>query len=236
MAGPLLAFYEVLVKPKSVPLAGYVAWYDASQIVGFADAASLTSWADASGNGHTLINAPGASHPTYYSSTGAKLVNGLPAVWFDHASQTGMYNSAGFGSALSQPFSVAVVAKVTNNTQDCNITDGGPTNDCALGVASSTFEMFAGSLLNDGASDANLHLFAGVYNAGSSVLYIDGSSVASGAAGSNALNQFLLGNANTGTGLAMSGPICEALVYHSALSSGQVSSLRTYAQTKWGTP
>ena len=80
------------------PLAGYTAWWDASQITGFADGASLTSWADESGNGYAMTPNVWAA-PTYYKTTSAKLVNGKPAVWFD-GSTTGM----ALGTTGSPPY------------------------------------------------------------------------------------------------------------------------------------
>ena len=61
------------------PVGGYIAWYDASQIVEVADGDSLATWADLSGNGYDLSSARYAA-PTYYSKTSEYLVNGLPIV------------------------------------------------------------------------------------------------------------------------------------------------------------
>jgi hypothetical protein len=44
---------------------------------------------------------------------------------------------------------------------------------------------------------------------------------------------------NTGSwGIATSDnpPVCEVIVYPSALSAGSIATLRGYAQAKWGTP
>ena len=71
-----------ITPPPTAPVAGYSAWWDATQITGIADGAALATWPDASGNGYPFTAAAG-HQPTYYKTTAGKLIHGNPAVWFD---------------------------------------------------------------------------------------------------------------------------------------------------------
>lgn len=225
------ARHLLVSRPAAVlpPVAGYVAWYDSSQITGLADGAALTSWPDASGNGHTLTQS--TSGTIYYSSTAAKLINGKPAVWF--TSQTGS-NMVSAAFAINQPFTVFAVFGLDDWGYAVQSANG----NVFIGVStlSGMWTMNAGAYLTGlGATLNNApHLLSGVYNGASSILAVD-STQYSGNPGSNAMGNIVLGSVVSGNS-GITGPLTEVLIYPSALSPANVASVSSYLKTKWGTP
>jgi hypothetical protein len=223
--GPLTLTSTGVKSPP--PVAGYTAWWDASQITGHADNTSLTSWADSSGNSHNLTTVDGTA-PIYYASTAGKTVNGLPAVWF---ASGGLYTAA---MTLNQPFTIAAVCESTVVGGAYGVV-GGNGGNTGLSLISGPFRLYAGNTLAATVpGDTNLHAAFGVANGGSSVVQVDSTST-SGNAGSNFLassSAVYLGELSAST-YPWSGPICEVLIYPSALSGAQISSLLSYFQAKW---
>src|SRR5438105_1853536 len=87
LARPCPRRQHLIAAGASSPLAVVtpVQWLDAMQISGVADAVVLDEWPDMSGLGqHAASGQAGGSavRPIYYKTNSAKLVNGLPAVWF----------------------------------------------------------------------------------------------------------------------------------------------------------
>jgi hypothetical protein len=214
------------------PVAGYTAWYDATLITGVADGAALSSWPDSSGNGHTLTQATGANQPTYYKTTTAKLLNGQPAVWFN-AGQ--VMATTGMG-VLAQPCTFVFVAECLNggsvpvlfNTGSGNVLVYVNTTVWTVNAASA-----AATTLTPGTS---LHFGAVVLNGASTVVYQDAASQTVNP-GSNTWGQTTLLGANSAAAAnPWSGPVGEFIIYPSALTSGQISSLYSYVQAKWLTP
>lgn len=215
----------------SLPVAGSAAWYDASQITGQADGSALATWADLSGNGHTLTQASPASQPIYYSSTAANLVNGLPAVSFNGGPGIA---SAPFAAPLSQPFTICCVWNTTAISGAYNYAID--SDSALLGIGSGVFAIWAtGGFVGNAGGSVGLHQHIGVYDGASSAIYTDGALGATGSPGGGNLTMLDLG-AGAQHGGAAHGLIPEVIVYPFALTSPQMTSIHDYLKTKWGTP
>jgi hypothetical protein len=231
-------------------ISGCQYWYDASQITGVADNTALASWSDLSGNGYTLIQ-PGAAKPTYFKTTGAKLVNGLPAVWYVAASSqvmstTAVPNIIGAGNtytafAVAQPASnpagAAAVASqiITANPTYFNATRlSGSICAVARNTGSTPFIGSAGSATigqpfrTGSIVDATPEVICRSAGVAGTPTAITGTS----ANGGVAIN---IGGA-PGAAAYWDGAICEAFFYRGLLTASQITSVELYLQNKWGTP
>ena len=222
------------------PVAGYTAWFDASQITGQADNTALSSWPDLSGNGNNLSQATGAAQPTYYSSTAGKTVNGKPAVWFDG---TDDWMSAAGSFTFSQatvfvvgyPSSAGTVAMVGSDTANgplefrANSSDGlDVLKQNVANLASSTGTITTGTQ----------HLVAVTIDqtGGAVTFYIDSTAAESHTGLSFSMGTGDLRVGSQALGEFWNGPIAELIVYTSVLNSTDVATNRADLKAKWGTP
>lgn len=230
------------------PVAGYVAWYDASDLASITESGGAVSqWNDKSGNGHHVSQSTAAQKPT----TGTRTQNSLNVIDFQGT------NSGGSDDTLevtgrtiaSQPGTVFLVAKGDGgHTNNQGFIDGG-----APSSSSSTrwvvymdtpgalkWAVYAGSgpISSVAGVDNVAHQFTAIVNGASSSLRIDGSSVASGNAGSNNLtNGIRFGSYQTGNPQGnLDGWIAEVIIYPSALGSTDRDAVEAYLKAKWGTP
>jgi hypothetical protein len=228
------------------PPGGYAARWDASQITGVADGAALASWPDLSGNAHDL-SASGANRPTYYKTTSANLMNGQPTLLFDGANS--MMRDTSPYVTPAQPYTICAACRPTSSFN---------TNyETVVGSASFTAAMIdpaanKWAAMNDvsqitGSATAALGQSTGVigvFNGGSSSVWVNGTSVGSGNLGATALNGLIVGARSGASPPPLSptansywrGLIGEVLIYPSALSAGNITSVTTYFHSKWGTP
>jgi Concanavalin A-like lectin/glucanases superfamily len=215
------------------PVAGYVAWYDATKITGQADNTPLSSWLDLSGNGNNLsLN---LTAPTYYSSTAGKLFNGKPAVWFasNELKTTTLVT-------VPQPLTFfMMVAYTGGGTTSWEYVIDGVLNDITLGLNAGNYGLFAGGgWISDTTTPApengTLHNQCGIYNGATSTIFVDGISRVTGGTGTNGLDNFLIGGVSNSA--IFNGAIAEILVYPSALSTVNRQSVESYLRAKWGTP
>lgn len=228
------------ITPVGPPVASQSAWWDASQITGVSDGALLASWPDSGGTGHTLSQGTAANQPTYYSTTAGNLVNGLPAVWF-----AGNQYLTLSGLTVPQPWTVFYVANNTDTTLGHSpLIFESATPNLSFGIQHAgtnvNLELNAGnSLLLLVSSGAGLHCNFLTANGASSLVQQDGASTTgnAGTAGMGPGNTFQMSRINSGgSSVGWSGPICEMAVYPRALTTVERSTLRGYAQGKWGTP
>jgi len=226
-------------------------WWDASQITGLADGAAVTSWPDASGLGRPQHPSTlGRTPPTYYKTTSAKLVNGLPAVWVDKT-QTGMAPpSEQYVSATDGSYSVYVVAH-GDGTTDAQAPAGAdelnPTTrfyrivlEPALTVTVFNNAGTAYTISGGTPSSVAVNVFS---------LAVDGTGLAAQAwlngvsQGTAALTGPLskldslpaLGDYGDGFHSPLGGPVCEMILYSTAHDPSTQASVYAYLKQKWGT-
>ena len=222
--------------PATSPtVAGYQGWWAADKITGQGDNTALATWPDGSGNGHDLTQATGAQQPTYYKTTVGKTVNGRPAVWFGG---TGVMATAAW--TLAQPFTVVMVLQLSSTAAvsvPYSTNAGTVYADTNAGATSWTLAMGGTAGGQNFTIGTTLHFLVAIGNGASDALQQDGTQQSYSTVGSSGLSgAFLVGGFNTAGANSWPGPICEAIVYPSALSAANISALRSYAQAKWGTP
>jgi hypothetical protein len=227
----MLAARRSLIQAKVAPVPSSFAWWDASQITGQGDNTTLATFPDFSGNGRPLT----CSGLTYYKTTGAKLVNGLPAVWWNG----GVANNGHATLTFAQPFTIAFVFQSNSAANQSLLSDNVADFLVSLNIAAGQYRYGAGTNVTPSQStDTNLHSLIVVFNGASSTWTLDGiTSSPSNAGGAGSANRLVyIGyNGNSGTN-PFSGPIPETSIWASAFTAGQISEEYHYLKAKWGTP
>ena len=230
--------------PQSI--SGLQVWYDAQYVHGVADGTQMTFWPDRSGhNVNALTSATlGDTIPTYYSTTSAQLFNGHPCWQFD-----GNRNIMVIPVPATWATGALIVvgaATYTTNTVVPFLYDGGGWSIGYWLYSGPLYEADAGNNGGTGALEYNMgnlptrnRFFATILNGVNSFLFLDGSTVSTGNAGSISEpggNNFCIGSVSEGAGYRLQGPIAEILVYSPPPTPSQISQLHTYEASKWGVP
>ena len=230
------------------------AWYDANGFTGLADGAHLTIWPDLTANGNdlTVITIGGAPpFPTYYKTTPANLINGLPAVWFPRVASYSasissspnyiLTNSSGSFTAFTVFLVNTFYPGQRSSIFGQNTGNNGfrPTfctvnSTTFLPGASIDTARDASSTVSTGAA----HVLVSQGNAGANswLVQLDGSATTGTltSALATAASQIFIGSTTSGS--YFDGAVGECFVYSSALSSGQIATVLAYLRGKWGTP
>ena len=96
--------------------------------------------------------------------------------------------------------------------------------------------MYRGNGLTSTNIDKTMRMFTLVYNSTSSSLGIDGTDVATGNAGTDSPTGLTLGAGYYAGASFADVDICEILIYGSALSTADRTSIENYLSNKWSTP
>jgi hypothetical protein len=222
--------------PTIPPVAGYTIWYDASQMTGLADGAKVATWADVTGP-NTLTQATPANQPAYFKTTAANLINGHPAVKFDGTTSF-MVGPASQPVDHPQPVSFVFVCQpvAVPSGNAPLLVDNAYTGTYAVAAV---WGQYAGAN-----ASTSLPVTAGTSYFLVSILNGATSTMTANATTSAAINPGTLGYATSSQFQVAKSPsniyfsvlIGEMLAYPFLLSPAQITSLRTYAQSKWGTP
>lgn len=198
--------------------------------------ALVATWEDMTANNRDLANIFGDGYSPRYRAAVAAL-GGKPALQFDG----GDFLSVGF-SALTQPYSVAVIGALTGWVNGSVMGLAGGVVD---GARSDIFAYndnkwygFAGSSLGapSPAVNANGHLWILDVNGGSSTLRLDGVAVATGAIGSQVLSGLIVGSLFS-LNFPMSGHLAMVGIKASGLlTSAERNALLAGSQAFYGTP
>ena len=205
-------------------------WLRADAIQGLADGDPVGTWPDSSGLARDATQSTAAQKPTYRASRAA--FSGKPVLEFDTVDDC---IASAFGATLSQPNTFFVVAKVgATGAQRFMIDGDGVGGRHAIFQESVTrWQYYAGSLVDDGASDTSVHIFQATFNGASSVLRVDGASGTTGNTGADSIIGVILGAQQVGTS-NFGGDIAEVMVYNAALSLDQINGLGLYLAAKYG--
>jgi Pectate lyase superfamily protein len=207
--------------------------YRADQITGVADATAISAWPDSSGNGFPLAQATGANQPTFYKTTAAKLINGLPAVWFDGTDDQMQNTSV---PTLVQPVTLVAVCAYTSFTDTpIVVADLTPASEVALAsTAAPLFEAYGGAVLSAGTpTNAATYIQVGVFNGANSLLRANGTALASGNAGSNGFQGGIILGASASISQWFTGAICHVILFPFALTVAQCQAVEAYLTNKW---
>jgi hypothetical protein len=219
----------------AAPRAGYTLWWKADAITGVADNTGLAAWPDASANHYDLAQATGANQPTYYKTTPAKLLNGLPTVQFNGTTHS-MATGVGVANTGAPSTGFGVVQTNATSAFQQILSAAGAFNWLYL---SSAYEIDGNtSGIAGGAVTTAWHCLAWQLQpgAGTTILRRDGTQVASGTTISNSTltNPTLTMSAGSHF---LNGAIAEIVLYNNnALSLADIQANEAYLKTKWGTP
>lgn len=158
---------------------------------------TLSSWRNNGSAGNALVQAGGtALEPTYRSSVAA--LNSKPAIQFDGSGGAGnadyLYINSSDTATQSQPLTFGVVVKLDTTADQRIITcEGSAATRNIVDVASGAWRGHAGSGISGGTANTNGHLIVFKSNGASSVLRLDGTTLASGNAGSQGMDGIVMG-------------------------------------------
>lgn len=186
----------------------------------------LNLWYDQSGNGNTM-NAAGVSTAISLTALngkpGATLTGGVAT--FQHQTtpvyaQPLTYNCIGYRTGA-----VATAGMWGDDLQQTGIYPYVTTGTCTI---------YAGTLsATVPCSNGVMHCLTGVFNGSSSSLTVDGTTTSGLSPGAGGNTGFRLGNVG---GNAFTGTVSEALVWNSALSAANITTLGANQKAYWGTP
>lgn len=209
----------------AIPTSGLHMRLRADEITGLSNGDPVATWPDISGNGRDATQATSGKRPTWQSAG----VNGRPAVRFTLASS--QYMATASWTELAQPNTVVVVASISASSYICDgIADGYRHAIFAI----SGMSIFAGSSVSGSVSmPAAASVWTGVYNGASSLLRRNGTTVASGNAGTNGLTGLTIGSRFNGAQNS-NDYICEVLVYDRLLTSDERALVEGLLIADWG--
>jgi len=196
-----------------IPSGSPIGHWSANTIEGLSDGDNVTTWLDQSGNSNDLTQGVGGSQPTYETNE----LNGLPMVKFDGVD---FMQVALAGGALTQPFSIFVVAKWWAAPRyNYFLTDGDDAvNRAALYMNANTpvrWGIYAGVNLTWGGGNADqvARIWSCLFNGAASNCRISGTDEI-GNAGTKVLDGFTIGAAQDGSAPARV-MVAEVIIYDS---------------------
>lgn len=189
--GGLTGGYQPVNRINPIGLATWQAvyWADSTAWSNPGDAQLCSTWSDLSGNAYDLT-AAGTQRPTFYKASSD--VGGRAGLTFAAASSTRL-QSASFGAALTQPYTLIVVGNT--NGAVMQLIDGKTAGGRAT-IRSNTTNWICvagGSNASAGTYGTTKHLFMGVFNGASTKMYIDGTAGSAASGGTNTYDGVTLG-------------------------------------------
>jgi hypothetical protein len=217
-----------LTQPADIP--NLQLWFDAADATTITESGGLVSqWDDKSGNGRNLSQSGGAQ-PT----TGTQTINGLNVIDFDGVDDFLLSTSF----SLSQPLYIWSVFNLPVDAVNDADLFGSVSPVTVIRPRWSTPPgtnalMFAGSTGLQRPRLVSGNYIWGVFFSGSSSNNrLNGVGSSNGNAGTSGIAQFRVGRGGN-TNLYLQVRVAEMLIYSSALTSDQVSSIENYLNQKW---
>jgi len=176
-----------------------------------------------------VAQAVGANQPTHVISDAA--YNGQSTVSFDGGDYL---DTSTFSSALSQPNSIFIVGEFSAIPTEMMI-DSIVAGDRTIIYSGAGPEnrLFAGANLNGGTTDANPHIYEGLFNSPNSELLVDGVSEATGDAGTDGMPSLRVGSDINAVANFLTGTIAEVIVYNALVSPVDRTLIRNYLSTRY---
>jgi hypothetical protein len=237
--------HQMNLYTPDIPHSGdLVAWYRADAISGLADAASVATWEDQSGNGRHLVQATGAAQPTYQTNE----INGEPVVRFGGTDDVMQYvGGADFitGTTLTAFVVARRIAHVENatllslapsGTDDYTVPEG-----ALIGWEPNTASLADyrnnQSFANVGhPGNGTAFIYAALFDGAEHTSYKNGTaSTTEAATGTFGVRRLILGARWEGGTTARYGnyDLAEVLVYQSALSDSKREWVEDYLTAKY---
>lgn len=216
-------------------ITGLQLWIQADAISGLANNDPVTTWEDSSSNNRDFTQATETNKPLYKTN----ILNGLPGVLFDGINDW----MASTSFAVSVPHTIFVVVKLISYTAGAGTARITADNDGSAAQiflqADDDLAMYSGTELGGNNQDFNAAQITAKFNGASSVLYRNGTLIASGNAGTSAIASGMnIGHDhNASDGLHwLDGYFFELLIYSGALSDSDRGIVESYLRSKWVTP
>jgi len=203
---------------------------DASTIT--KDGSNLVSaWNDKSGQANHVTQATGSKQPLWVD----QVQDTFPTIRFDGSNDE---MAVTYGSSLSTAATVFIVCTMPTASGGERMVFDGLTSGGRFAYLKSSGNihyMYRGNGVSSTTVDKTMRMFTLVWNGSSSSLGIDGTDVTTGNVGTQSPTGLRLGaqynSANFGDT-----DICEILIYGSALSTADRTSIENYLSNKWSTP
>ncbi len=204
-------------------------WFDAddASTFTFGSGTAVATWADKSGNSRNMDQTTAIWQPTRNGSQ-----NGLTTVVFDGVNDNVRMSTL---YSLAQPTTTFLALKNTAVApSDGRAFRGGLDSPISAWAWVQKWAMYAGTVLTSAVDvDTAWHQVSCVFNGASSALYLDGTSIASGNAGSTGgSGPWSLSTDNQ----PWAGEIAEVILFDSILSAENQRAVERYLRAKWGTP
>jgi lysophospholipase L1-like esterase len=234
----LLTTHSGVLPPNQIGT--LLAWYKASAVTGVSDGATFTPWPDSSGNGRDATQSTAGKRFTYVASGPL----GLPCVRGSGDAVTYMSMPAGV-AVPTQNCTIAVVARpAQNQTQEVYVSPGtgqflfqdigngagGGTEDLAI------FSTGDSALRKSGLVVPQNATFLAVTGLSSGLTFYRNATTATSASAvpSSTPTGGEIGGFSGGS-FSFSGELYEIMIFSPALNVAQVTQLRAYANTTYGT-
>ena len=216
-----------LWRPTEITTALWLDAEDTSTIT--LNGATVSQWADKSGNGRNAVQATAANQPT----TGTRTINSRNALDFDGADDR-LTNTTLF---VPQPHSVFGVVQddISSGFRVWWTGDSNAARALIYNTSANERVLWAGvSNVANGTATNNPELWGAEFNGASSKLYINGTGGAAGNSGPNSINGYWVGAENSSPSNKWNGLIGEVIVVGSVLSTDNRQKLEGYLAWKWG--
>ena len=213
-SGPAIEARKTVAGETSIQDIGFVDnELDTASLLTFADGEDVfvAKWYDQSGNGNNDAAQISASKQPILVSNGLVIkVNDVAAVDFDG---TNDYLETDTFTEIPQPTSYFGVFKF-DESKNQNIFDGSSVNRQLIGGSDTTYKLFGGIQITGGITNTNQNSFNGILSTTDS-LFINNISVISGNAGSNEIDEIVMGSNIFRNGGFLNGKIQELIFYPS---------------------
>jgi hypothetical protein len=173
-----------------------------------------------------------ADYPTYYKTTAGKLINGLPVLDFNGTTDW-LENTTITSAGSSVGFFFMVVAVTAGST-------GGPINSPGGGAGwaiqwptSGSSYIFSGNVVTIPVAAAGAHVISSQFGAGGQFWIGTVAQITASNTGSDTLPALSVGTNYNETSW-FKGQIGEVIVYDTALTGPQITSIQNYLKAKWG--
>jgi hypothetical protein len=177
------------------------------------------------GTVETLVQGNGSFRPT----SGIRTQNGLNVLDFDGSDLMVCASIA----TVTQPYTV-YLAYAHDTTGTTYVVDGTTAGGRAGFLISTTWQLFAGNLLNTGdAPDTNFNIWKLEFNGGSSKVYLNGVEVGSGNAGTQVPVGLTIGSVFS-AGFYLNGAFGEYVRKNGLVTGSDDEDMMNYLMSKWG--
>jgi len=178
------------------------------------------------------VNDMSAGNGADYEANG---INGNPALLFDGS--TDVLAVDAWDVQINQPFTIAAIAQRNGTGGGDEVVhdgaDGGDSGFIAWNDGGQ-YRIFSGNSVAGGSADQNLHVTVSVYDSTSSEIFLDGSSLASGDAGTRGIDpgtDFHMGGRQAGGGNNAFGGVIGEILFYDGIPD--TSAVYNYLDTEW---